>query len=167
MDVQARIDTYNDGVVREVRERANSGKHVGLVDMSEVTTADLDDTLHPNDRGYDSTPSRGPPSRAGSRTLERATGAVTSRADGSPRDRSASGVGGTAATYSSPTSTATDATTTCCAATTARSGPGSTRVATGTGTRGRTSQGRIASGVGRLLDGHRLADMTASGVTNI
>ncbi|MFF6995862.1 GDSL-type esterase/lipase family protein [Streptomyces sp. NPDC008313] len=52
-NVQARIDTYNDGVAEEVMERAEAGKHVSLVDMNEVTTTDLADTLHPNDGGYD------------------------------------------------------------------------------------------------------------------
>ncbi|MET7933302.1 FG-GAP-like repeat-containing protein [Streptomyces sp. NPDC005322] len=50
---QDRIDDYNDGVVDQVRLRAQAGKHVALVDMSDVTADDLADNLHPNDRGYD------------------------------------------------------------------------------------------------------------------
>jgi hypothetical protein len=51
--VEQRIDTYNDGVVAQIEQRADAGKHVGLVDMAAVTTDDLADTLHPNDAGYD------------------------------------------------------------------------------------------------------------------
>jgi lysophospholipase L1-like esterase len=35
-----------------VQAKQAAGKHVRLVDMSALTTADLSDTLHPNDNGY-------------------------------------------------------------------------------------------------------------------
>jgi subtilisin family serine protease/lysophospholipase L1-like esterase len=47
--IQSRIDTYNAAIPAIV---AAKGSHVRLVDMTNVTTADLDDTLHPNDTGY-------------------------------------------------------------------------------------------------------------------
>ncbi|GIJ47535.1 hypothetical protein Val02_44210 [Virgisporangium aliadipatigenens] len=50
--VQARIDAYNARIPGVVEQRRAAGKHVGLVDMSALTTADLIDTLHPNDAGY-------------------------------------------------------------------------------------------------------------------
>lgn len=50
--VQARIDAYNRQIPGVVAQRRNAGKHVQMVDMRAVTTADLSDTLHPNDGGY-------------------------------------------------------------------------------------------------------------------
>jgi lysophospholipase L1-like esterase len=47
--VQARIDAYNAAIPGIV---ASKGPQVHLVDMAGVTTADLDDVLHPNDTGY-------------------------------------------------------------------------------------------------------------------
>jgi lysophospholipase L1-like esterase len=43
---------YNQGVARIVSDARAAGKHVAHVDMSGLTTADLADTLHPNDAGY-------------------------------------------------------------------------------------------------------------------
>ncbi|RKS68270.1 lysophospholipase L1-like esterase [Actinomadura pelletieri DSM 43383] len=50
--VQARIDAFNKQIPGVVAQRARTGKHVAVVDMNEVTTGDLADYLHPNDRGY-------------------------------------------------------------------------------------------------------------------
>ncbi|WP_161784493.1 FG-GAP-like repeat-containing protein [Actinokineospora spheciospongiae] len=50
--VQARIDSFNQTLHEVVAGHQADGHHVGLVDMRGVTTADLDDTLHPNDSGY-------------------------------------------------------------------------------------------------------------------
>lgn len=44
--------TFNNALPAIVQARANAGKHVYLVDMSALTTADLSGTLHPNDTGY-------------------------------------------------------------------------------------------------------------------
>jgi lysophospholipase L1-like esterase len=49
---EARIIAYNRAIPGLVTQRQAQGKHVRLVDMSAVTTADLSDTLHPNDNGY-------------------------------------------------------------------------------------------------------------------
>ncbi|MEO7731098.1 MAG: FG-GAP-like repeat-containing protein, partial [Kofleriaceae bacterium] len=49
---QARIAEYNRQIPAVVAQRQNAGKHVRVVSMSAVTTADLSDTLHPNDSGY-------------------------------------------------------------------------------------------------------------------
>ncbi|MEV5340769.1 ricin-type beta-trefoil lectin domain protein [Streptomyces sp. NPDC052676] len=43
---------YNQAVSRIVGDAQAAGKHVGYVDMSSLTTADLADALHPNDAGY-------------------------------------------------------------------------------------------------------------------
>jgi len=43
---------YNQAVSRIVGDAQAAGKHVGYVDMSSLTTADLADPLHPNDAGY-------------------------------------------------------------------------------------------------------------------
>ncbi|WP_369264132.1 ricin-type beta-trefoil lectin domain protein [Streptomyces sp. R35] len=43
---------YNQAIPQIVSEAHAAGKHVAYVDMSSLTTADLADTLHPNDRGY-------------------------------------------------------------------------------------------------------------------
>ena len=51
-DVQARIAAFNREIPGLVQQRRNAGKHVQFVDMSAVTTADLSDSLHPNDGGY-------------------------------------------------------------------------------------------------------------------
>ncbi len=50
--VQARVAEYNRQIPGLVAQRANAGKHVRLVSMAALTTADLVDTLHPNDAGY-------------------------------------------------------------------------------------------------------------------
>ncbi|MEV5313674.1 GDSL-type esterase/lipase family protein [Streptomyces sp. NPDC052610] len=49
--MQPRIDAYNARVPEVVRARQAQGKHVLLVDMSAVTTADVDGS-HPDDTGY-------------------------------------------------------------------------------------------------------------------
>ncbi|MBD0734900.1 SGNH/GDSL hydrolase family protein [Streptomyces sp. CBMA29] len=43
---------YNAAIPGIVQSEQAAGRHVGYVDMSAVTTADLSDYLHPNDRGY-------------------------------------------------------------------------------------------------------------------
>ncbi|WP_232791401.1 GDSL-type esterase/lipase family protein [Streptomyces capitiformicae] len=43
---------YNQAIPRIVSDAQAAGKKVAYVDMSSLTTADLDDTLHPNDSGY-------------------------------------------------------------------------------------------------------------------
>ncbi|CAL9280852.1 ricin-type beta-trefoil lectin domain protein [Streptomyces sp. SudanB182_2057] len=43
---------YNQAVSRIVGDARAAGKHVAYVDMSGLTTADLADSLHPNDAGY-------------------------------------------------------------------------------------------------------------------
>jgi lysophospholipase L1-like esterase len=43
---------YNQAIPQIVSEAQAAGKHVAYVDMSSLTTADLADTLHPNDMGY-------------------------------------------------------------------------------------------------------------------
>ncbi|WP_240197025.1 SGNH/GDSL hydrolase family protein, partial [Nonomuraea lactucae] len=50
--LQPRIDAYNARIPAIVKQRRNQGKHVQLVDMSEVTTADLSQPAHPGDSGY-------------------------------------------------------------------------------------------------------------------
>ena len=51
-DVEARVVSFNDQVPAIVQDRAKAGKHVYMVSMSSLTTADLKDGLHPNDAGY-------------------------------------------------------------------------------------------------------------------
>ncbi|GEC06096.1 lipase [Streptomyces spinoverrucosus] len=43
---------YNQAIPRIVSDAQAAGKKVAYVDMSSLTTADLADTLHPNDSGY-------------------------------------------------------------------------------------------------------------------
>jgi lysophospholipase L1-like esterase len=43
---------FNQAVPGIVQAEQAAGKHVGYVDMSSLTTADLSDALHPNDGGY-------------------------------------------------------------------------------------------------------------------
>ncbi len=43
---------FNQQVPGIVSAEQSAGKHVGFVDMSALTTADLSDSLHPNDSGY-------------------------------------------------------------------------------------------------------------------
>ncbi|QXJ23900.1 VCBS repeat-containing protein [Actinomadura graeca] len=51
--VQERITSFNKQIPSVVAQRARAGKHVGLVDMREITTDDLTgDGLNLNDRGY-------------------------------------------------------------------------------------------------------------------
>ncbi|MFJ8696062.1 GDSL-type esterase/lipase family protein, partial [Streptomyces roseolilacinus] len=47
-----RIAAYNAAIPGVVESRRAAGKRVRLVDMDAVTTADLADGLHPDDRGY-------------------------------------------------------------------------------------------------------------------
>ena len=51
-NVQALINSYNAQIPGIVQARANAGKHVFMVSMNTLTTADLSDTIHPNDGGY-------------------------------------------------------------------------------------------------------------------
>ncbi|KAL4946967.1 SGNH hydrolase-type esterase domain-containing protein [Aspergillus filifer] len=51
-ETMARIDTYNSQVPDVVAARANKGKQVMVVDMTVLTTAELNDGLHPTDAGY-------------------------------------------------------------------------------------------------------------------
>jgi hypothetical protein len=50
--VQARINDYNRQIPGVIAQRQRAGKHVQMVDMRAVTTADLADVLHPSDAGY-------------------------------------------------------------------------------------------------------------------
>ncbi len=51
--VESRVVTFNNALPAIVQARASAGKHVSLVNMSALTTADLTDgALHPNDAGY-------------------------------------------------------------------------------------------------------------------
>jgi lysophospholipase L1-like esterase len=50
--VQSRVTQFNAQIPGLVQARRNAGKHVRLVSMSAVTSADLADGLHPNDTGY-------------------------------------------------------------------------------------------------------------------
>ena len=50
--VQSNINAYNSQIPGIVQARANAGKHILMVSMSTLTTADLDDGTHPNDGGY-------------------------------------------------------------------------------------------------------------------
>ncbi len=43
---------FNQAIPGIVQAEQNAGKHVGYVDMSALTAADLSDALHPNDGGY-------------------------------------------------------------------------------------------------------------------
>lgn len=50
--LNARIQAFNESISRDVTDLQAQGKRIALVDMSEVTVADMYDTLHPNDNGY-------------------------------------------------------------------------------------------------------------------
>ena len=51
---QARIVAYNDAIPDVVTEKINANQPVGLVDMnSAFTVSDLQDGLHPTDKGYE------------------------------------------------------------------------------------------------------------------
>ncbi|NUK49968.1 hypothetical protein HRW14_06600 [Streptomyces lunaelactis] len=50
--VQARIEQYNKQMPEVVEEQQRNGRHVRLVNMDTVTTADMADGLHPKDSGY-------------------------------------------------------------------------------------------------------------------
>ena len=50
--VQSLINSYNSQIPGIVQARVNAGKHVYTVSMSSLTTADLNDGLHPSDGGY-------------------------------------------------------------------------------------------------------------------
>ncbi|SDH91685.1 Repeat domain-containing protein [Sinosporangium album] len=50
--VQARINAFNEQLPALVNQMQEEGKHVELVWMRHVTTADLSDGLHPNQAGY-------------------------------------------------------------------------------------------------------------------
>ncbi|WP_229713574.1 GDSL-type esterase/lipase family protein, partial [Streptomyces fuscichromogenes] len=50
--VNARISAYNASIPAVVASRHSAGDHVYLVDQGAVTTAELSDTLHPDDEGY-------------------------------------------------------------------------------------------------------------------
>ncbi|MFE7549312.1 ricin-type beta-trefoil lectin domain protein [Streptomyces gardneri] len=51
-DVEANRAAFNAELPAIVQAAQAAGKHVRLVDMSTLTTADLADDLHPNDNGY-------------------------------------------------------------------------------------------------------------------
>lgn len=51
-EVQARVAAFNAQIPGLVKERRDRGYKVGFVDMASVTTADLNDSLHPNNNGY-------------------------------------------------------------------------------------------------------------------
>ncbi|HEY0193006.1 MAG TPA: FG-GAP-like repeat-containing protein [Kofleriaceae bacterium] len=49
---EARVTAYNQAIPGVVAQRASAGKHVRLVSMAALTSADMNDSLHPNDNGY-------------------------------------------------------------------------------------------------------------------
>lgn len=49
---EASRPAFNSRLPGIVQSEQSAGKHVSLVDMSALTTADLADSLHPNDNGY-------------------------------------------------------------------------------------------------------------------
>jgi lysophospholipase L1-like esterase len=49
---ESNVVTFNAALPSIIQTRTNAGKHVALVNMSALTTADLADGLHPNDAGY-------------------------------------------------------------------------------------------------------------------
>ena len=52
-NTQSLINTYNSQIPGIVQTRASAGKHILMVSMSTLTTADLNaDGIHPNDGGY-------------------------------------------------------------------------------------------------------------------
>ena len=50
--VETDVQNFNSQIPGIVQARVNAGKHVSMVSMSSLTTADLSDGLHPNDGGY-------------------------------------------------------------------------------------------------------------------
>ncbi|MFB7511639.1 GDSL-type esterase/lipase family protein, partial [Streptomyces sp. NPDC056144] len=50
--VQARVDAYNKAIPGLVSARTAKGHHIVQVSMGALTTADLNDDLHPNNAGY-------------------------------------------------------------------------------------------------------------------
>ncbi|MEU8762715.1 GDSL-type esterase/lipase family protein [Streptomyces sp. NPDC048659] len=50
--VQRRVDTYNKAIPGIVADRVQRGYRIAQVSMDGVSTADLNDNLHPNNRGY-------------------------------------------------------------------------------------------------------------------
>ncbi|PCG87391.1 hypothetical protein CIB93_04375 [Streptomyces sp. WZ.A104] len=51
--VQARVTAYNKAIPGVVAERAAKGYRITQVSMDTLTTADLNDSLHPNNAGYE------------------------------------------------------------------------------------------------------------------
>src|SRR5438105_2433973 len=49
---EATRPAFNARIPGIVQDEQAAGKHVRLVDMSALTTADLSDALHPNDNGF-------------------------------------------------------------------------------------------------------------------
>ena len=49
---ESKIQAFNKAVPGVVKQRADGGHHVTVVDMSSITTSDLADGLHPSDAGY-------------------------------------------------------------------------------------------------------------------
>lgn len=49
---ESKIQAFNKAVPGVVKQRADDGHHVMVVDMSSITTSDLADDLHPSDAGY-------------------------------------------------------------------------------------------------------------------
>jgi lysophospholipase L1-like esterase len=49
---EATANTYNGKIPGVVQAVVGTGKHVIMVDMSKIPTADLSDGIHPNDTGY-------------------------------------------------------------------------------------------------------------------
>ncbi|MEU9544517.1 ricin-type beta-trefoil lectin domain protein [Streptomyces mirabilis] len=49
---EANRPAFNDKLPGIVQDEQNAGKHVRLVDMSALTSADLSDSLHPNDSSF-------------------------------------------------------------------------------------------------------------------
>lgn len=49
---ESNIQTFNKAIPGLVKQRADQGHHVSVVDMTSITTGDLSDGLHPSDAGY-------------------------------------------------------------------------------------------------------------------
>ena len=50
--METRVTTYNAAVKSVVASEQQAGKHVGFADLGALTLADMSDSLHPNDAGY-------------------------------------------------------------------------------------------------------------------
>ena len=49
---ESNIQTFNKAIPGIVKQRADQGHHITVVDMTSINTGDLRDGLHPSDAGY-------------------------------------------------------------------------------------------------------------------